>query len=81
MAVASKTRLPGRWTVPLSLVLLAAWWGVERRLGGQLEATVGPVALVVSDKAYSGSAVVFAIGYLRMGYTFYKLRAAAETGR
>ena len=78
LAVALKTKAPGRWSVFLSFVLLAAWWTVVQSTGGDLEATFGPVALLVTYTVYSAFALVFAFGYLRMSLAVFKQRAAQE---
>lgn len=70
--VAAKTKLPGRFSVLLSLVILPAWWGFEKSMGGDLEMTFGPPALLVSAVVYAAVAVVFAFGYLRMCKAFFR---------
>jgi hypothetical protein len=70
VAVTLKTKIPGRRSVLFSLVLLSAWLGFEQLMGGSLEMVFGPVALLVTSTVYSASAVVFAVGYLRMCFTF-----------
>ena len=74
--VAVKTQLPGRFSVLLSLVLLPAWWAFEQYMGGSLEMTFGPPAILVTAVVYAAVAVVFAFGYLRMCRVFLKGRAA-----
>jgi hypothetical protein len=69
--VAVKTRLPGRRSVLLSVLLLPLWWGLEMYWGGSLELTFGPVAQVVSVLFYSLFALVFSSGFLRMCRAFY----------
>lgn len=75
LAVALKTKLPGRWAVLLSLLLHSAWWVVVQLMGGDLEATFGPVALLVTYTVYSAIAMVFAFGYLRISFAFFRQRA------
>lgn len=79
LAVALKTQLPGRWAVFLSVVLLFGWWGLVQFMGGDLEMTFGPVALLVTYTVYSAIAFVFALGYLRMSFAVLKQRAAQAT--
>ena len=74
--VAYKTRLPGRRSVPTSLVLLAFWWGFEQFMGGSLEMTFGPASQLVSYTVYALAAVVFAFGYLRMCSSFLRQRGS-----
>jgi len=81
LAVALKTQLPGRRSVLLSLILLSGWWGLEQFMGGSLEVTFGPVALLVTYTVYSAIAVVFALGYLRMSFAFLKQRVAHAASR
>lgn len=38
LAVALKTELPGRWSIVLSIVLLAAWWVFVQPRGGDHDA-------------------------------------------
>ena len=76
--VAIKTRLPRRFSVLLSLSLLACWWLIERAMGGNLEMTFGPEALLVTFIVHGGIAVVFAFGYVRMCIAFLKKQAAAS---
>lgn len=78
LAVALKTKAPGRWSVFLSFVLLSAWFAVVQSMGGNLEATFGPVALLVTYTVYSAFALVFAFGYLRMSLAVFKQRTAQE---
>ena len=73
--VAVKTQVPGRYSVLLSLTVLPAWWGFEKYMGGSLEMTYGPSALLVSLVVYAAVAVVFAFGYLRMCLAFVRQRA------
>ena len=75
-AVAIRTRLPGRYNVLLSLILLASWWAIERAMGGNLEMTFGPEALLVTFAIHGAIAVVFAIGYVRMCLAFLKQQAS-----
>lgn len=75
LAVALKTQLPGRWAVFLSVVLLFVWWALVQFMGGDLEMTFGPVALLVTYTVYSAIAFVFALGYLRMSFAVLKQRA------
>ncbi len=75
LAVALKTQLPGRWAVFLSVVLLFVWWALVQFMGGDLEMTFGPVALLVTYTVYSAIAFVFAFGYLRMSFAVLKQRA------
>jgi hypothetical protein len=44
LAVALKTELPGRWSIVLSIVLLAAWWVFVQSRGGDHDAAFGPIA-------------------------------------
>lgn len=74
LAVAVKTQIPGRWAVFLSLVLLAAWWALVQFMGGDLEGTFGPVALLVTYTVYSAIAFVFSLGYVRMSFSVLKQR-------
>ena len=77
--VAYKTRLPGRRSVPASLMLLSGWWGVEQLMGGSLEITFGPVSQLVSYTVYALAALVFAFGYLRMCSSFFRQRVVGTT--
>lgn len=79
VVVAYKTRLPGRRSVPLSLVLLSAWWGFEQFMGGSLEMTFGSVSQLVSHTVYALAALVFAFGYLRMCSSFFRQRVIDTT--
>jgi hypothetical protein len=72
LTVALKTRLPGRWPVLLSFVLLSAWWALVQFMGGDLEMTFGPVALLVTYTVYSAIAVVFSLGYVRMSFAVFR---------
>lgn len=76
LAVALKTQLPGRWTVLASVVLLFGWWALVQVMGGDLEMTFGPVALLVTYTVYSAFAFLFALGYLRMGFAVLKHHAS-----
>jgi hypothetical protein len=64
--VAIKTKLPGRYEVLVSLTLIGAWWAFEKAMGGNLEMTFGPVALLVTFVVYGAIAVIFALGYVRL---------------
>jgi hypothetical protein len=75
--VAYKTQLPGRRSILCSLLLLPAWWGFEQYMGGSLEMTFGPEALLVAAIVYSIIAVIFSTGYLRMCFGFLKQRTAS----
>ena len=74
LAVAIKTHLPGRWAVFLSFILLFVWWALVQFMGGDLEVTFGPLALLVIYTIYSAIALVFAFGYLRMSFAVLKQR-------
>ena len=74
LAVAIKTHLPGRWAVFLSFILLFVWWALVQFMGGDLEVTFGPLALLVIYTIYSAIALVFAFGYLRMSLSVLKQR-------
>lgn len=50
-------------------------------MGGDLEATFGPVALLVTYTAYSLFAVVFAFGYWRMCFAVFRQRATPAADR
>lgn len=71
LIVAVRTRLPGRFSVLLSVLLLPLWWGLELYSGGSLEWTFGPVAQLVSAIFYSVFALVFSFGFVRMCRAFY----------
>lgn len=73
--VAARTRLPGRFSVLFSLVLLCSWWGFEHSMGGSLEMTLGPAALLISAVVYAAVTVVFAFGYLRICRAFFRVPA------
>lgn len=77
--VAYKTRLPGRRSVPASLMLLSGWWGFEQFMGGSLEMTFGPASQLVSYAVYALAALVFAFGYLRMCSSFFRQRVIGAT--
>jgi hypothetical protein len=79
LVVALKTQLPGRYSVLLSLLLLSAWWSFEQFMGGSLEITFGPEALLVTFVIYSITAVIFSFGYLRMCMKFLSQRAVKST--
>ena len=64
--VAAKTRLPGRYSVLMSVLVLPLWWAFEQFWGGSLELTFGPVAQLVSAIFYSVFALVFSFGFVRM---------------
>ena len=70
--VAVKTRLPGRYTVFASILLLPFWFMFEQSMGGHLEMTFGPVALVVEAIVYCGFAILFSLGFVRMSRAFLK---------
>lgn len=74
LVVAIKTQLPGRWAVFLSFILLFVWWASVQFMGGDLEVTFGPIALLVTYTMYSAIALVFAFGYLRMSLSVLKQR-------
>lgn len=74
LAVAIKTQLPGRWAVFFSFILLFGWWASVQFMGGDLEVTFGPLALLVTYTMYSAIALVFAFGYLRMSLAVLKQR-------
>jgi hypothetical protein len=76
--VAFKTRLPGRRSILVSLLLLPAWWGFEQYMGGSLEMAFGPEAILVAAIVYAIIAVIFSTGYLRMCFAFLKQRAASS---
>jgi hypothetical protein len=75
LAVALKTKLPGRWAVLVSVVLLFGWWALVQVMGGDLEMTFGPIALLVTYTVYSATAFIFALGYVRMSFAVLKQRA------
>lgn len=81
VAVALKTKLPGRRSILLSLVVLAGWWAFEQLMGGNLEMTFGPVALLVSYALYSAIAVIFSLGYLRMCFSIHRERVGQRATR
>ncbi|MCZ4307162.1 hypothetical protein O4G98_20725 [Zoogloeaceae bacterium G21618-S1] len=68
--VAVKTKLPGRYSVLLGVLVLPGWWGLEQYYGGSFEMTFGPAALLVSAVVYSVFAVLFSIGFVRMSLCF-----------
>ncbi|MDR1967394.1 MAG: hypothetical protein LBQ32_01700 [Burkholderiaceae bacterium] len=74
LVVALKTQLPGRYSVLLGLLLLSVWWGFEQFMGGSLEMTFGPEALLVTAIIYSIITVLIAFGYLRMCMKFLNQR-------
>jgi hypothetical protein len=78
--VAFKTQLPGRRSVLLSLLLLPAWWSFEQYMGGSLEMTFGPEALLVTAIVYSVIAALFSSGYQRMCMKFLKQSAVRSSG-
>ena len=79
MAVALKTKLPGRWSVFLSVVLLFGWWALVQFMGGDLEMIFGPIALLVTYTVYSAIAICFALGYVRMSFSALRQVAAKAT--
>lgn len=79
LLVAVKTKLPGRYSVLCSVLLLPAWWGLEQYMGGDLEMTFGPEALLVSFTVYSVFAVLFSIGFVRMSLVFVKHPASRRS--
>lgn len=81
LAVALKTKAPGRWLAFLGIALLSAWWALVQSMGGDLEATFGPVALLVTYTVYSLFAVVFAFGYWRMCFAVFRQRATPVADR
>lgn len=78
--VAVKTRLPGRFSVLLSVLLLPLWWGLELYSGGSLEWTFGPVAQLVSAIFYSVFALVFSFGFVRMCRALYVASKTSANG-
>lgn len=70
--VALKTRLAGRYTVFASILLLPLWFGFEQAMGGYLEMTFGPVALLVEAIVYCSFAILFSLGFVRMSLAFLK---------
>lgn len=78
--VAAKTKLPGRYGVLLSLALLASWWLFEKTMGGSLEMTLGPEAVLVSFIVYGVVAVVFAFGYVRMCFSVLRQQVSKGQG-
>ena len=81
LAVAIKTQLPGRWAVFLSSILLFGWWASVQFMGGDLEVTFGPLALLVTYTVYSAIACVFAVGYLRMSFAVLKQRVTKAASK
>lgn len=79
--VAAKTRVPGRYSVLLSVLVLPLWWAFEQLWGGSLELTFGPVAQLVSVIFYSVFAVVFSFGFVRMCRAFLAVSAADSRDR
>lgn len=75
--VAAKTTLPGRRSVLASVLLLPAFWAYEQFMGGSLELTFGPVALLVSTLVYAAFAVLFSQGLSRMCFHFVRSAQAA----
>jgi Mg/Co/Ni transporter MgtE len=59
LVVVLKTKLPGRYSIFFSFLLLSAWWSLEQFMGGSLEMTFGPEALLVTAIIYSIIAVLF----------------------
>jgi small basic protein len=74
--VAVKTKLPGRHSILLSLALLASWWAFEQAIGGDLDMTFGPEAILVSFAVYGSISVVFALGYVRLCIAVLRQQAA-----
>lgn len=70
--VAVKTRLPGRFSVLASTLVLPAWWIFEQSWGGSLEMTFGPEAHLATLTVYAVFAVLFSFGFLRMCMHFLK---------
>ncbi len=70
--VAAKTRLPGRFSVLASTLILPTWWVFEQHMGGSLEVTFGPVALLATLIVYATFSVLFSFGFVRMCLHFLK---------
>jgi len=70
--VATRTKLPGRYGVLASILLLPIWWGFEQFMGGSLEMTFGPVALLVTSIVYAVFALLFSISFVRMCMHFLR---------
>ncbi len=70
--VAVKTRLPSRFSVLASTLVLPAWWMFEHSLGGSLEMTFGPEAHLATLIVYAVFAVLFSFGFVRMCMHFLK---------
>ena len=70
--VAAKTRLPGRFSVLASTLVLPTWWVFEQYMGGSLEMTFGPVALLVTLIVYALFSALFSFGFVRMCLHFLK---------
>lgn len=68
--VAAKARLPGRFGVLSSILLLFTWWIFEQSMGGSLEMTFGPQALLVSPMVYAIFSTIFSFGFVRMCRVF-----------
>ncbi|MFC3686428.1 hypothetical protein [Hydrogenophaga luteola] len=81
LMVAVRTRLPGRFSVLLSVLVLPLWWVFEQLWGGSLELTFGPVAQLVSVIFYSAFAVVFSFGFVRMCRAFLAVSAVDSRDR
>lgn len=64
--VAAKTRLPGRFSVLASMLVLPAWWIFEQSTGGSLEMTFGPEAHLATLIVYASFAVLFSFGFVCM---------------
>ncbi len=70
--VAAKTRLPGRFSVLASTFVLPIWWVFEQYMGGSLEMTFGPVALLATLIVYAVFSALFSFGFVRMCMHFLK---------
>jgi F0F1-type ATP synthase membrane subunit a len=70
--VAAKTRLPGRYGVLASIILLPIWFIFEQSMGGSLEMTFGPAALLVAVIVYALFATLFSISFVRMCVNFLR---------
>lgn len=69
---AARTRLPGRFSILASTLLLPIWWVFEQSNGASLEMTYGPAAALVVLIAYSVFAILFSLGFVRMCIAFLK---------
>lgn len=76
--VAAKTRLPGRFSVLASTLILPAWWIFEQSMGGSLEMTFGPEAHLATLFVYAVFAVLFSFGFVRMCMCFLKQSPTAR---